>query len=257
MAGAHARLQSLEAYAQRGNETAALESHLRALIAAGEGDLAASANAFAVAQEWESANGYTRAALHTSHQAALTANFGGDLARLRRYYQETLVTLKRLRNREGMALCLRSFGELALLDGADDERTKAWEESPLRVSLQRPAEAETSWRLPAGCRRGSSKPPQAPPAEPLRPQCRSQARVPTDPLAQAADIVIDIGAGTEAASAAELGGQTALPAPGAAALACRARSIMVRSGYKRSGQVRTELFMSPGRGLRPELGLIA
>jgi hypothetical protein len=110
-----------------GHEIAALDLHLRALMTAREGDVVASAAAFAAAQEWESANGYARAALHTSHQAALTMNFGGDLERLKRYYRETIGTLKRLKNREGLALCLRSFGELALLDGAAAEVAKAWE----------------------------------------------------------------------------------------------------------------------------------
>ncbi|MEK6373519.1 MAG: hypothetical protein AABO58_12575 [Acidobacteriota bacterium] len=65
--------------------------------------------------------------LHTAHKLALITNFGGDLEQLGRYYRETLRTLKRMRNREGMALCLRSIGELALLNGNDAEMAKAWE----------------------------------------------------------------------------------------------------------------------------------
>lgn len=120
-------LLALGGQAAQGLEIAALDLHLSALIAAEQGDLEACAAAFAAAQDWEAAGGFKQAALHTSHQRALTINFGGDLARLKRYYQETMGTLKRLRNREGLALCLRSFGELALLDGARSEVTKAWE----------------------------------------------------------------------------------------------------------------------------------
>jgi len=111
------------------NETlpAALALHVRALTAARDGDLAAATEAFTEAQRWEASHGYERAALHTSHQMALTMNFNGDLMRLRKYYDETLGTLKRLRNREGMALCLRTIGELALVNGARAETDKAWE----------------------------------------------------------------------------------------------------------------------------------
>lgn len=104
----------------------ALDLHLRALIAARDGDLAACAAALTAAQEWEVANGFQRASLHTSHQLALTTNFGGDLERLGKYYRETLRTLKKLHNREGLALCLRSMGELAVVAGKPDEAREAW-----------------------------------------------------------------------------------------------------------------------------------
>jgi hypothetical protein len=106
---------------------AALDLHLRALFRARDGKLDEAAAAFVAAQQWEAAQGYVRAALHTSHQSALTANFGGDLQRLRRYYRETLDTVRRMRNREGIALCLRSLGEIALAGAAVAEAKKAWE----------------------------------------------------------------------------------------------------------------------------------
>ena len=131
---------------------AALDLHVRALTAAREGDLAAAETALIEAQEWESANGYTRAALHTSHQRALLANFHGDLDRLTRYYRETLRTLKRIHNREGLALCLRTTGELALVNGEHDEMRKAWELSErLFTALKLPeAEQVRVWRERAG-----------------------------------------------------------------------------------------------------------
>jgi acyl dehydratase len=107
-------------------QPAVLDLHVEALIAASEGDLDRCAASFAAAREWESANGYARGALQTSHQSALTTNFGGDLARLSRYYLETLKTLKKMRNHEGLALCLRSSGEVALVRGNRDEAAKAW-----------------------------------------------------------------------------------------------------------------------------------
>jgi hypothetical protein len=106
---------------------AALDLHMRALAAARDGELERASAALTEAQQWESANGYARAALHTSHQLALTLNFNGDLVRLRRYYDETLATLKRMRNREGLALCLRTIGELAWIDGSHAETARAWE----------------------------------------------------------------------------------------------------------------------------------
>jgi hypothetical protein len=120
-------LPALERLSASGQDTAGLELHLRGLTAAKAGDLAAATAALVAAQEWEAANGYGRAALHTSHQLALTVNFGGDLERLGRYYRETFRTLKRLRNREGMALCLRSVGELAMLKQDGAEMEQAWQ----------------------------------------------------------------------------------------------------------------------------------
>jgi hypothetical protein len=120
-------LCALERQTQDGGELAALDHHLRALMLARAGDLAGAGAALTAAQAWESSNSCARAALHTAHELALITNFAGDLERLGRYYRETIRTLKRMRNREGMALCLRSIGELALLSGNDAEMAKAWE----------------------------------------------------------------------------------------------------------------------------------
>jgi hypothetical protein len=126
---------------------AALDLHVRALVAAREGNLADAEAALIAAQQSESAHGYTRAALHTSHQLALLTNFNGDLDRLARYYRETLRTLKRLRNREGLALCLRTTGELALVNGEREEMMRAWELSErMFVALGLPeAEQIAAW----------------------------------------------------------------------------------------------------------------
>jgi hypothetical protein len=132
----HEILLSLQQRATEGRELAALDLHLLALSAAGEGNLETATSLLVAAQTWESANGYARAALHTSHKSALTTNFGGNLEKLERYYRETLLTLKKLHNREGLALCLRSVGELALLNSHQAEALKAWELSQrLFVSL--------------------------------------------------------------------------------------------------------------------------
>lgn len=132
----------------KGGREAALHLQLQALLSASEGDLAAATDALSAAQTSESALGFKRAALHTSHKLALITNFGGDLARLGRYYQETLGTLKKLKQREGTALVLRSIGELALLQGKRGEMEKAWELSErLFEALQLPeARQMSSWR---------------------------------------------------------------------------------------------------------------
>ena len=106
---------------------AALDLHFQALIAARDGDMTRAQTLFADAQQWESSHGYADAALHTAHQMALTSNFGGDLDRLVQYYRETIRTLTKMRNRKGVALCMRSIGELALVNGDKTELTKAWE----------------------------------------------------------------------------------------------------------------------------------
>jgi hypothetical protein len=142
----------LERIMQGGDAVAALDLHVRALLAARDGDLDTALTSLDAAQQWETSNGYSRAALHTSHQRALTMNFNGDLARLRKYYEETLGTLKRLRNREGAALCLRSVGELALVQDAPAETARAWELSERLFQALGLAEAGqvAAWRQCVG-----------------------------------------------------------------------------------------------------------
>ena len=120
-------LNALKMSSERGRIVAALDLHLEALIAARDGDMPRAQTSFADAQQWESSHGYPDAALHTAHQMALTSNFGGDLDRLARYYRETIRTLTKMRNRKGVALCLRSVGEIALVKCDETELAKAWE----------------------------------------------------------------------------------------------------------------------------------
>lgn len=46
---------------------------------------------------------------------ALTASLAGDLRRLDEYYHETTITLTKMRNHKGVALCVRSIGEIAIV----------------------------------------------------------------------------------------------------------------------------------------------
>ena len=149
---AHELLKRVSEQGADSAAVAALDLHLRALIAARDGDLQRASALFAEAQQWESANGYGKGALHTSHQMALLSNFGGDLAKLRSYYEETLRTLKRTHNREGAALCLRSLGEVALVDGRPAEVERAWKLSEHLFDLHRLPESKqvSAWR---GCLR--------------------------------------------------------------------------------------------------------
>jgi hypothetical protein len=143
-------LSALEQLSAGGQDTAGLELHLGGLMAAKEGDFPAATAAFVAAKEGETSKGYVRAALHTSHQLALTVNFGGDLEKLGRYYRETFRTVKRLRNREGMALCLRTIGELALLKQDWAEMEQAWQlAARLFTALELPEAGQiAAWR---GC----------------------------------------------------------------------------------------------------------
>jgi len=110
-----------------GQDVAALDLHMEALLAAHNGDLSGAASCFTTAQKWESAHGYGDGALHTSHQMALTVNFAGDLDKLHRYYEETTITLSKMRNRKGVALCMRSVGEIAIVRGNAAEWSRAWD----------------------------------------------------------------------------------------------------------------------------------
>lgn len=145
-------LATLIELAQEGCDTASLDLHLDALIAAGDGDLTRAVHSFTAAQNWESSQGFAAGALHTSHQMALTTNFAGDLDRLSKYYRETILTLTKMKNRQGVALCMRSVGEIAVIHGNRDEMAKAWDLSErLFRQLNLPEAAQLAkWRACAG-----------------------------------------------------------------------------------------------------------
>ena len=79
---------------------------------------------------------------------ALTANFGGDLEKLNAYYRETTRTLTKMRNRKGVALCLRSVGEIAIVKRDRRELTRAGELSERLFLMVHAPEASqlTVWR---------------------------------------------------------------------------------------------------------------
>jgi hypothetical protein len=145
-------LETLRAVSAGGGNVAALDLHLEALIAARNGDLAAASQAFTSAQQWEAAHGHADAALHTAHQMALTTNFDGDLAKLDHYYRETTRTLTKMRNRKGVALCMRSVGEIAIVKGDGGELMKAWELSERLFRMLRLPESSqlAAWRACVG-----------------------------------------------------------------------------------------------------------
>lgn len=141
-------LAALRAFAGKGGNAGALDLHLEALLASAKGDLSTASESFTAAQNWESAQGYRDGALHTSHQMALTVNFGGDLDKLNRYYHETTITLGKMRNRKGAALCLRSVGEIAIAIEDGRELAKAWDLSERLFAMLRLPEASqlAIWR---------------------------------------------------------------------------------------------------------------
>ncbi len=63
---------------------------------------------------------------HTVHQLALLNQKEVRLADVKRYYLETLKTLRSNRNDVGTGLCLRSLGEIALVAGAESEARVCW-----------------------------------------------------------------------------------------------------------------------------------
>jgi hypothetical protein len=142
----------LDALSASSGNVAALDLHLEALIAARNGELTAATAAFTAAQQWEAAHGFADAALHTAHQMALTTNFGGDLAKLDHYYRETTRTLTKMRNRKGVALCMRSVGEIAIVKGDSCELMKAWDLSERLFRMLRQPEASqlAAWRACVG-----------------------------------------------------------------------------------------------------------
>jgi hypothetical protein len=128
-------LKSLHALSENGHRVDALELRLEALIAARRGELTQAAGALAAAQQQEAALSYADGALHTAHQMALIANFGGDLDKLDSYYHETTITLTKMQNRKGVALCMRTVGELAIIKPDSRELGRAWELSERLFSM--------------------------------------------------------------------------------------------------------------------------
>ena len=84
---------------------------------------------------------------HTSHELALMLDARGDLGKIQSYYKETLRNLKAMGNAEGMALCLRSLGELALVGGLFDQGVSCLETSGRLLEKSRTAEASAVRRF--------------------------------------------------------------------------------------------------------------
>jgi len=93
-----ALVNALRDFTAAGKDVAALDLHLEALLFARAGDLLRAGASFGAAQEIESA-------------------------------RETTATLTKMRNRKGVALCLRSIGEIALIKPHSTELERAWEMS--------------------------------------------------------------------------------------------------------------------------------
>ena len=70
--------------------------------------------------------GETSASKHTTHQIELIKHLQGDLSRALDYYKSTYENLKKIKQVEGMALCLKTLGELLLLDGNLLYAAKSW-----------------------------------------------------------------------------------------------------------------------------------
>ncbi len=86
--------------------------------------------------------GCTVGSQHTVHQLSLLNQKDTGLAAVKRYYLETLKTLRSNRNAVGAGLCLRSLGEIALVGGAVAEARVCW--CRARQHLEPTAAAEAS-----------------------------------------------------------------------------------------------------------------
>ena len=71
--------------------------------------------------------GYSLSGQHTTHQLSMMTH--SRISEVRTYYRDTFKNLRRIGNAPGMAMCLRSLGEMALLSGLLDEARSFWERS--------------------------------------------------------------------------------------------------------------------------------
>lgn len=107
----------------------ALAHHLLALVRAASGALDEAAEAVSAAAAIERELGCVHGAEHTTHQIVLLRHLEGDLKRARGYYKDTFRTLYGMNNRRGMALCLRSLGEMAVLYGKRASALSCWSQA--------------------------------------------------------------------------------------------------------------------------------
>lgn len=121
----------LEAAAGRLASTAlqSLALHLAALSRFAEGDSDGARRTLEQAAVLEKSSGHRQLALQTSHQSELMTHHGSDIERSIAYYLETLTTVRRLRNIQGIALTARSLGEVLLWKGDRARAVMLWQAS--------------------------------------------------------------------------------------------------------------------------------
>jgi hypothetical protein len=61
----------------------------------------------------EKGQGEDAGSQHTIHEGGILSHYRGDLNKAAEYYRDTFKSVKKLRNAQGMALCLRSLGDIA------------------------------------------------------------------------------------------------------------------------------------------------
>jgi hypothetical protein len=122
----------------------ALVLHLLGLLDFARGDTAQGQERLAAAARLEAGQG--QHAVHTAHESSLIFHSGLDKAR--RYYEESRVTLAKMKNHLGHALCGRTLGEIALVEGRTEDALGVWREGYESLAAEGNAEAEMigAWR---------------------------------------------------------------------------------------------------------------
>jgi hypothetical protein len=116
-----------------------LSLHLLALLRCEAGAPADAVKALGASTRLELSQRYRHLAEHTSHQGQLLQHLSGDLVKAKAYYRSTFNSSQQANNQQGMALVLRSLGELALLTSRHDQARSCWERSrQLMSDLQWP-----------------------------------------------------------------------------------------------------------------------
>jgi tetratricopeptide (TPR) repeat protein len=141
----------------------ALSLHLLALLRCEAGAPADAVKTLGAATRLELSQRYRHLAEHTSHQGQLLQHLKGNLTEAKAYYRSTFNSSQQANNLAGMALVLRSLGELALLTSRHDQARSCWERSrQLMSDLQWPDLAAISQWLTL-LNQLSPPPPQEPP----------------------------------------------------------------------------------------------
>lgn len=119
-------LESYLVVCKEASEARCLLLHLGGILAFEQKDPEKGKQALAEAADIEKTSGYEKSSLQTRHTMAFLSSARNPLLDAMKYFEETSETLKKMRNKEGIALCFSCLGQLAFLAGRARDASNLW-----------------------------------------------------------------------------------------------------------------------------------